>query len=317
MVSFVDVCRFNATAAGTGSFVVSSAVLGYQTPAQANAANGKTYRYRAESADLTQWEVGFGVYTSGSVTLTRTVLFNSSGGTSAINFLAPPQVALTLLAEDLLGFATTVVTQVFLASGTYTPTAGMLYCNIECWGGGGGGAGCAASATGTTAGGGGGQGNYSRALKSAATIGASQVVTIGPGGGGGTGAANGSNGTDTSVGSLCIGKAGFGGNQTGAGSSGSGGIGGSAGTGDFTIPGIGGDNGVGATITTIVGIGGHGGGNYLSPVAISAAAANGGPALANSAQGGNGGATNSTVTTANGGAGGSGLVVITEFCGPV
>jgi hypothetical protein len=102
MASFLDCCRFIPASNGIGSFVVASAVGGYQTPASANAVNGAIYRYRAESADLTQWEVGYGVYTAATATLTRsTVLFNSSGGTSAINFTAVPQVAIVALAEDL------------------------------------------------------------------------------------------------------------------------------------------------------------------------------------------------------------------------
>lgn len=103
MASFLNVCRFTAASSGTGSFVVSTAVTGYQTPASANAVDGATYRYRAESADLSQWEVGYGVYTAGTATLTRgTILFNSSGGASAINFTAAPQVAIVQLAEDII-----------------------------------------------------------------------------------------------------------------------------------------------------------------------------------------------------------------------
>jgi hypothetical protein len=103
MASFLDVCRFTAVSTGTVDFVVSSAVTGYQTPASAGAVSGAVYRYRAESADLSQWEVGYGAYTSGSTTLARTtVLFNSSGTTSKISFSAAPQVAVVALAEDLL-----------------------------------------------------------------------------------------------------------------------------------------------------------------------------------------------------------------------
>jgi hypothetical protein len=103
LASYLDVCRFTAASSGTGSFVVSAAVTGYQTPASAGAVNTAVYRYRAESTDLSQWEVGYGVYTTADVTLTRaTILFNSSGGASAINFTAAPQVAVTLLAEDLV-----------------------------------------------------------------------------------------------------------------------------------------------------------------------------------------------------------------------
>ena len=105
MASFLDVCRFNPVSNGSGSFVVSTAVTGYQTPASAGATNGATYRYRAESSDLSQWEVGYGVYTSSTTTLTRaTILYNSSGGTSAINFTNAPQVAIVALAEDLSTF---------------------------------------------------------------------------------------------------------------------------------------------------------------------------------------------------------------------
>lgn len=98
-VSFTDVTRFTAVSGGTGSFVVSGAVLGYQTPLTAGASNFN-YRYRSESADLSQWEVGTGAYTSSNVTLTRTPIFNSAGGSSTINFSAPPQVGFVLLADD-------------------------------------------------------------------------------------------------------------------------------------------------------------------------------------------------------------------------
>lgn len=99
---YLDVCRFNPTAGGTTDWTYSSAVTGYQGLSAAGAVNGATYSYRAESADLSQWEVGTGVYNSGTGVLTRAaVLFNSSGTTSKINFTAAPQVAIVALAEDL------------------------------------------------------------------------------------------------------------------------------------------------------------------------------------------------------------------------
>jgi hypothetical protein len=70
MAFFLDCCRFIPASNGTGSFVVASAAGGYQTPASANAVDGATYRYRAESADITQREVGTGVYTVSTVRLT-------------------------------------------------------------------------------------------------------------------------------------------------------------------------------------------------------------------------------------------------------
>lgn len=98
--AFVNVCRFLANAGGTGDFVVASAVAGFQTPASASAVNGTVYSYRAESTDLTQWEIGEGAYTSGTTTLARTTVHASSTG-AKVNFSAAPQVAIVALSGDL------------------------------------------------------------------------------------------------------------------------------------------------------------------------------------------------------------------------
>jgi hypothetical protein len=143
VASFLDVCRFTPTLGGTTDWIYSSAVTGYQGPAAAGAVNGSVYRYRAESADLSQWENGFGAYNSGTTTFARTtVLFNSSGGTSKISFSTVPQVAIVALAEDLNTFLTYVAPtfQTFLtSSGTYTTPAGVKYIKVRLVGGGGGG----------------------------------------------------------------------------------------------------------------------------------------------------------------------------------
>src|SRR5271154_5374170 len=100
--SYLDACGFNPTSSGTGNFVVSASITGYQTPASAGAVNSTIYSYRAESSDKTQWEEGFGAYTVSSTTLARsTITANSSGGTSAISFTAAPNVFITALSRDL------------------------------------------------------------------------------------------------------------------------------------------------------------------------------------------------------------------------
>lgn len=99
--AFLDACGFNPASGGTGDFVVSAAVTGYQTPTSAGATNGAVYSYRAQSTDLSQWEVGFGAYTSGTTTLARTTVVASSTG-SKVNFTAPPSVYVTALSVDLL-----------------------------------------------------------------------------------------------------------------------------------------------------------------------------------------------------------------------
>lgn len=103
MADFVNNCLFNPTAGGTTDWTVSTAVTGYMTPAAAGAVNGRTYKYRAESSDLTQWEYGEGVYTSAGTVLARTTVFqNSSGTTSKINFSTVPFVGIVHGREDTL-----------------------------------------------------------------------------------------------------------------------------------------------------------------------------------------------------------------------
>lgn len=104
MASFVDVCKFTVASSGTGSFVFSAIVTGYQSPANAQMVDAQVYKYRAESSPTpSEWEIGYGTYTVSTTTLTRTtVLANSAGTTTALNFSAAPQVGIVGLAEDLL-----------------------------------------------------------------------------------------------------------------------------------------------------------------------------------------------------------------------
>ena len=99
--SLLNVCRFNPTAGGTTDWTYASIVTGYQSPAAAGAVNGNQYSYRAESADLSQWEIGIGIYNAGVLTRAA-VLFNSAGTTAKINFSTVPQVAFIALAEDVM-----------------------------------------------------------------------------------------------------------------------------------------------------------------------------------------------------------------------
>jgi hypothetical protein len=101
MASFLNGVRFKPTTAGTDDFTVDEAVQGYQTPVNAGAIDGRTYRYRAESRDLLEWEIGTSVYTAATQTFTRSVLF-SSNANAKVNFTRVPDVALVFLAEDAL-----------------------------------------------------------------------------------------------------------------------------------------------------------------------------------------------------------------------
>lgn len=209
-----------------------------------------------------------------------------------------------------------IVIQTFSANGTYTPTTGMDYCIIECLGGGGAGGGAqATTAAQFSAGTGGGGGEYSRGTFSAATIGASQSVTIGAAGAGSSGATGG-NGGNTSVGALI------------SSNGGSGGLVMPASTGGQAGGGVGGTGGSGGQVRTP---GNDGGWSFYlttSGVVIGAPGANsqygsGGPGgftgadVGHNATGfgaGGGGAGNGLSQSARaGGNGSAGIVIITEF----
>lgn len=204
----------------------------------------------------------------------------------------------------------------------YVPSTGMVKCIIEGWGGGGGGggAGIPATASQQTTGGHGGSGGYSRSLKTAADIGASQKVTIGAAGTAGTAGANaGGNGGDTSVGALVIAKGGGGGaaGSTVSGTINAGGAGGVAGTGDVTGTGQRGGTGQtgGVGLAGIAGVGGStsvggGGGNTPGGTATPTA----GIAATGFGAGGGGGFSATSGSNQAGGAGTAGLAIITEFC---
>jgi hypothetical protein len=232
-----------------------------------------------------------------------------------------PGYVMTATGPNTLGFAppltgfTSINVQTFTSNGTYTPTTGMSYCIVECVGGGGGGGG-AASAAGSSAGsGGGGGGAYAKSVIDAATIGASQAVTVGAGGAGGVaGNNNGTNGGTTSLGSLVIadgGGAGF-----GAAASvttpalGIYGAGGGGGTGQLVKNGDSGLLGVGWGVS-LIGIGGQGGNSFYGiggEQLVNLPGANG----FNYGSGGGGAGSGNTGAVA-GGNGQSGIVIITEY----
>jgi hypothetical protein len=211
--------------------------------------------------------------------------------------------------------------QKFTASGTYTPTSGILFAIIECQGAGGGGGGVAGAASNYLLGGGGAAGGRARAAVSAATIGASQTVTIGAAGaGGGAGNNAGSTGGTTSVGTLCAAAGGSGGGGTSSTGAGSPGTGGAGTTGTDLMNGAPGGSGVlvasTSTISIPINAGGSspsGGGGLPCAIAASGTAANGSAASGFGAGGSGGGANNFAGANAAGGAGTAGSVTIIEF----
>lgn len=220
-----------------------------------------------------------------------------------------------------LGGAFQFKNQVFTSSGTYTPTTGMVYCQIICIGGGGGGGGAVATGSGqVSVGGGGGAGEYAVGAFSASTIGASQTVTIGSGGAGGAGT-NGSGGSTSSVGSLISAAGGSGAAASTANSGtqtaleGLGGTGGAGG--DYRAAGSNGLTGV-STTTGGFSWGGTGGSSKIGSGGVATIVAlnqsGSGRAASNYGSGGGGAANGSSMPASSGGNNGSaGIVVIQEY----
>lgn len=211
----------------------------------------------------------------------------------------------------------TIKRQIFNTPGvtTYNPSTGMLYCIIEAAGGASGGGGVAGTAGFSLGGAGGGAGGNSLLIATAATIGASKVVTIGAAGAGGAAGSNpGAGGGDTSVGTICIAKGSTnGGGATTNAAMGAGGPGGVAGTGDITTPGMPGSPGnyVAGNVNVV---GANGGSGPFGAGGVATGTNTNGPAGTGFGAGGAGGSSQNSASNFAGGPGTAGYVIITEYC---
>ena len=221
-------------------------------------------------------------------------------GTDTVRAVTPAGLAAAISAS-----ASHVNIQTFTASGTYTPTAGLDHAVVVCTGGGGGGG---AGTNNPGAGNGGSGAGTAIEEYSAATIGASQTVTIGAGGAGSSSGV-GSDGSDTTFGALMTATKGVGGSANANSTPTAGGI---PTGGDVNI--TGGDGGSGATVTGWA-LGGIGGGTYWGPGGAPAFTTSSGVTGGNGNAYGSGGAGGATNVTGNGtgGDGKSGICVITEY----
>lgn len=209
-----------------------------------------------------------------------------------------------------------VVNQVITATGTYTPTSGMVYCQIQCLGAGGAGGGSpSTSGIQVSAGSGGGSGEYAAGVFTASQVGASKSVTIGAGGVAVSGATGG-NGGNTSVGALITANGGSGGitiPATGVASASAGGAGGTGGSGgEMRTPG---SWGFGALCCYPAGFSeaGQGGNSQFGAGGPGGAIAGAGTAALGYGAGGGGSQQSSSGGNISGGSGKAGVVYITEY----
>jgi hypothetical protein len=101
MTSKLNRCYWTAASAGTGSFVYDATVPKHLSPANAEAVDGATYAVIAENDADSEWEISIGVYDSGTGTITRDTIVESSNGGAAVDFTAAPKVRMGVpLAAD-------------------------------------------------------------------------------------------------------------------------------------------------------------------------------------------------------------------------
>lgn len=211
--------------------------------------------------------------------------------------------------------------QIFSAPGSasYTPTAGMQCCIIECVGGGGGGGGASSGSNEYMTGGGGGGGGYARTLAIAADIGVGQTITIGAGGTGSAGGGAGGSGGQTQLGTLCQATGGAGGGDATNGLIPPGGVGGVGVIGDLLCNGGAGGPGFYSTSIATAGIfarAGSGGSSVLGGGGQGCPNINGGGGGGGHYGGGAGGSSSYNGSGLAGGSfGGGGIVIVTEYAG--
>ena len=241
--------------------------------------------------------------TSGSISVTTqaaagTYNFNLPTGPGAPNQFMMSQGggsnAMTW-ANAILSIKTTTYT----STGTYTPSAGILYCYIEVVGGGGGGV----SANSSQLSSGSGGGAYTKGFFTAAQVAGSHVVSVGSGG------TTGNIGGTTAVGSLINAPGGSIGavqsTSSGTTNGGSGGAAGSAPGGTLILAIEGGDGGPANAATNNRGNGWGGQSFYgMSAYAPPSGQTRGGKSYGGGAPG---------CYNATGSSGGNGIVIITEF----
>ncbi len=268
---------------------------------------------------------GVGQLLYGGLDFTSSATINTSTQTPIAYSVAQGGTGLTTIGNSkvlasnssgtLAARAFSVVRQIFTSTGTYTPTSGMLFCDVIVIGSGGAGGGCPITgASQVSCGGGAGAGEYAQGIFSAASVGASKAVTINASGTVNSGATGGNGGTN-SLGVLITAGGGSGGvaGTAGAVSAGSGGAGGTGGSGgDFRAQGNTGMSSFNNFASTFI-YAGQGGSSQFGSGGLNHLAVASGTAAVGYGSGGSGANNGQNTAAKSGGAGTNGIVIVTEY----
>lgn len=202
--------------------------------------------------------------------------------------------------------ATATTKRIYTAGATWSKPVGLVKVIVTVIGGGGG-SGGKNNYSGSYSGGGGGSGGASIKEILAASLGATEAVTVGAAGTAGTNAANGGNGGTSSFGAHCSATGGNGGTFA----NGANGTGGAAGAGSGGLTDITGEIGETGTVGTSTGRGSQGPLGILGAVARTSTGNGNAPPQYSGCGAVAGGHTGAT--TAQGAAGSIGLVIVEEY----
>lgn len=317
-IAFLNRCAWTPASSGTGDFVLSAAKSGFYAPAScANPAvvGGATYHYFAVSADGSEHEEGDGVWTSGTSTLARTTVRNSSNSGSKVSFTAAPTVYMGgPTAADMPGRL--LRSTVYTSSTTWTKQSDVGFVVAEAIGGGGSGAGAASTTSQISTGAGGSGGGYSKKRIAASSLGSTETVTVGAGGAATSAAnVNGNNGSTSSFGAHCSAGGGSGGwaATSGATCFASGRAGGSGSSGDINLRGGASGASLGSFTAPFFVLPGNGGDGYRGGGAPATSAFGNGAAGSGFGAGGAGAVAYGSNTPYVGGNGDTGAVIVTEY----
>ena len=116
MSKLYNLARVETTTTGSGTLTLGDAVVGCLTFANAGVVDGDTVSYSIVDGNNT--ESGHGTYASAGPTLARTTVYSSTNSGSVISLSGNAQVAITVLAEDMLALQTSGILQVELYNET-------------------------------------------------------------------------------------------------------------------------------------------------------------------------------------------------------